>query len=299
MGPGSLNEMKAYNRVLLAAGVASTIAVLSVYAVSVKRRPEVSKPGVRRVVSLSTSAAETLIAIGAGSKLVGVDDYTKKCLPECRNLPSVGTGAKVSLESVLGLSPDLVIAWSYDGDSVRRLRGLGLHVAALDVPHGVQEVLDLIVRTAAEVGLEREGKRLVKGIETDLAAAARRERTPGPLVYYELYTGYKSVGKGTYTHELIERAGGRNLAGDSPVRYPILNSERIIEMDPDVIIVCEGGDSPEAIRARPGWSGLKAVRQNRIHVMPTKLSTPGPDLPKALRQMIKWFQTQGAEAPSE
>src|SRR5262245_4150018 len=90
--------------------------------------PPVSKTP--RIVSLAPSVTETLFALGAGGHLVGVTSFCD--YPDAaKHLPQVGTFMNPSIESLLALKPDLVVAVPEraDQESVNRLPGLGLKVA--------------------------------------------------------------------------------------------------------------------------------------------------------------------------
>ena len=65
----------------------------------------------RRIVSLVPSVTEILFAIGAQDVLVGVTDFCDYP-PEARKKPSVGGMVAPSLETIVALKPDLVVATS-------------------------------------------------------------------------------------------------------------------------------------------------------------------------------------------
>src|SRR5690606_22611718 len=78
-----------------------------------------------RVISLLPAVTETLVAMGAGDRLVARTDYDTGRL---EHLPTVGGGLTPSLELLASLRPDLVIAWEEAGVTrVRpRLEELGI-----------------------------------------------------------------------------------------------------------------------------------------------------------------------------
>ena len=81
----------------------------------------------RRVVSLNPSLTATLVALGAGAQLVGVDDYSARQQSAVRELPAVGGLFTPSLEAILGLAPDLValVPSAQQRDLRARLEALG------------------------------------------------------------------------------------------------------------------------------------------------------------------------------
>ena len=84
-------------------------------------------------------------------------------------------------------------------------------------------------------------------------------------------------------------AGGINLAADEPVRYPILNSEYIIDRNPDIIVIVSYGASINEVKNRDGWGNMTAVKNNKIYQIDTNWITCNPRLILGLDQFAKWF----------
>jgi len=244
-----------------------------------------------RIVSIASACTETLYAIGCGDKVVGVDQYSDYP-PEVQDKPCVGTGSSLNLEMVLGLEPDLVLAWWYNSEAIGNLEKLGIPVVAIN-PRSVDEVMDTIRLLGLITDHVSEADNLVAEMQDKIdeitAKVEGLEKAERPLVYYELGTPMKTTGPGTFTNELIFMAGGINLAADEPVRYPILSSEYIIERNPDVIVVVSYGASIEEVMNRDGWKHINAVVNNRIYQIDTHLVTCSPRLIQGLEQFARWF----------
>lgn len=243
-----------------------------------------------RIVSLASSATESLYALGAGSKVVGVDAWSNYP-PEVGDKPCVGSGSAPNHEMIIGLKPDVLFAWPYSRDAIISLEDK-MAVVYVD-PGSVDEVLDTIRLIGLVTGKTSEAENLTAEMQSRIDnitnVTDRLTRTQRPLVYYELGTPMKTTGPGTFTNELILMAGGINLAADEPVRYPILNSEYIIERNPDVIIVVSYGASVEDVRSRGGWQDIDAVKNDRIYKIDTNLVTSNPRLVLGLEQFSQWF----------
>ena len=144
-------------------------------------------------------------------------------------------------------------------------------------------------------GHSEEAAALVESLKERVAAV---DEKIAPLssrfsVFYELdatdpakpYT----AGKGTFITQLIERAGGYNIAADLD-GYPQLSLEQVVEADPAFIILGDAryGVTPESIAERPGWGNLSAVKNGNVLPFNDDLvSRPGPRLVDALEELVK------------
>lgn len=243
-----------------------------------------------RIVSLASSATETLYAIGGRDKVVGRDQYSK--YPDVvKDIQDVGSGSSPNLEMIIGLEPDLLFAWPYSRDAITSLEDK-MSVVYID-PDSIDDVLDTIEMIGLIIGKTSEAENLTSEMQSEIDAITditdELNKTQRPLVYYELSTPMKTTGPGTFTNELIFMAGGINLAADEPVRYPILNSEYIIERNPDVIVTVSYGTSIDEVKNRDGWQNINAVKDDRIYNIDTNLVTSNPRLVQGLEQFAKWF----------
>src|SRR5206468_678754 len=121
------------------------------------------------------------------------------------------------------------------------------------------------------------------------AAAATR-----PRVYHEIDasdpTTIFTVGPGSYIHDLIEIAGGQNIAARATSAYPQLSAEEILRSDPEIIVLAAADYSakPEQVAARTGWSVISAVRNKRIvTIAPNLINRPGPRVGEAAEAYAK------------
>lgn len=233
-----------------------------------------------RIVSLIPSTTEMLLALGAGDRLVARTDYDDD--PALAHLPSVGQGLTPSIEWLTAHRADLVIAWP-DVQSravVARLERLRIPVYGARI-ETLDDVVSTIRRLGVLVGEEERAEQLVAAIEAELEAVRRavagRER---PDVLYAMWSDPPgTAGPGTFVHELIEVAGGRNAFDDAP-GWPLVSLEEIVRRQPEVILVPVGEGnraSPEGMRRAPGWRELRAVREGRVHVVDAVIfNRPGP-----------------------
>lgn len=249
-----------------------------------ERRPE-------RIVSIGPSNTEFLFALGAGARVVGVDDFSN--FPaEALSKEKVG-GVKVSLEKVVSLRPDLVVTVKFSDGTIEGIAASGIPVLVIDP----QRLLD-VPRTAVVLGraVGADGQALASDIERKLDAL--RERTASisakPRVFHEVDASDPAkpftVGPGSFIHELIELAGGTNIAARTGSAFPQLSVEEIVSADPEVIVLGDSdyGVTAEQVAARPGWSGVTAVRTGRVAAISGDLvSRPGPRVVEAAELYAK------------
>ncbi len=250
---------------------------------------------VNRIVSLAPANTEILYAVGAGAKVVGVDDFSNYP-PETADIASVGGYGEINIEAVIALKPDLVLASSLHKTPVEQLEGVGIRCLVVE-PHTLQDVYDDIEMVAEVVGQEAKGEEVVSAMKAKIAAVeAAIDTSPverRPVVFYEVWDNpLTSAGPNTYTHQIIELAGGSNLTRDAATDYPEVGFEVVVARNPDVIVfpTYEGAHIPDRaeLSERPGWAGIKAVREGNIQTIDADImSRGGPRLADAVEAMAK------------
>jgi iron complex transport system substrate-binding protein len=255
-----------------------------------------------RVVSLTPSVTETLFALGAGQRVVGVSRYCDYP-PEVTLLPRVGTFLVPVVEAVASLAPDLVITSPTPGNqgAVEALERAGLRVAIVqEGSAGIADVRQMIAATAELVDLEIEGAALVTSLGSALEEV-RKEVAGRPPRSVAVVLGHEPLvlaGPTSYLGELVVVAGGRNIADSLGGKWPRVGWEFLIAAEPEVIIDASSdvAGATEAERLARAWSRyqmLPAVRDGRIHGHGGfLLLRPGPRLGDAARVMAGWIHPE-------
>ncbi|TAM41177.1 MAG: ABC transporter substrate-binding protein [Burkholderiaceae bacterium] len=244
----------------------------------------------QRIVSLLPSLTESLCALGACARLVGVDRYSNYPA-SVRALPQVGGGLDPNVEAVVALHPDVVLLATSSRAS-QQLEALGLKVVALE-PHsyaGVRRVLDKLGQLLAL----SDAQRVWRVIDVGVSAAAQSlpARARGLRVYFEVNGGPYAAGASSFVGETLTRLGARNIVPAALGPFPKLNPEFVVRADPDVIMV--GERSAANLAERPGWAGMRALRERRLCIFDAQqmdvLIRPGPRMPQAARLMAQCLQ---------
>lgn len=248
----------------------------------------------QRIVSLAPSETEGLFALGLDEQVVGVsdnDDY-----PEAvKDKPRMG-GFQVNVEAVVAAQPDLVLAGNLIGeDTVKSLSDLGMKVYRSN-PKTIDGVMENI-RTIGEItDHQKEANEVTAQMQAELDKVTEAVKSlpadQKKKVYIEFSPGW-TVGKGEFMDEMIQVAGGENVASDI-TGWSEINEENIIKANPDVIlyaksVVDENNRTlAEIIKGRGGWDQITAVKEDRIVAMDDNLlSRPGPRVTQGLIEVAK------------
>ena len=261
-----------------------------------KRTVTLNSPAAR-VISLAPSNTEILFAIGAAGQVLGRDtfsDYPAKA----KNLPDIGgSNGKYDFEKIATLKPDLVIASELNTpDQVKALEDLHITVYYLSNPTDLEGMYANLVLVGELTGHKTQAESLVASLRQRVKTVQDKISgvTSRPTIFYELDATAPSkpftAGPTTFIDQMIQLAGGVNIAGSLPNPWPQLSLEEILVKNPDMILLGDAayGNSPEQVKQRTGWTDLKAIKDGNIQVFDDNLvSRPGPRLVDGLEILAK------------
>lgn len=261
-----------------------TVSDFQARSVTVATRPS-------RIVSIGPSITEFLFALGAGDRIVGVDDFSDEPAVATK-IDKVG-GVKVNLEKVVSLKPDLVLSVKFSDGTIERIASAGITVLVVD-PQSIGDVTRTAILVGRVVGadgdkLAAQVDQRLQQVKTQVAGAASK-----PRVFHEVDASDPAkpftVGPGSYIQDLIVIAGGVNIMASAASAYPQVSLEEIVRADPEVIVLGDAdyGTTVEQVTARPGWSGMSAVKNKRVFPIADSLvSRPGPRVGDAAEAYAK------------
>jgi len=239
----------------------------------------------QRIVSLLPSLTETVCALGACERLVGVDRYSNwpaSLVP----LQGVGGGLDPNIEAIVALRPDVVLM-ATSSRAQARLESLGLKVVALE-PKTHADVQRVLGKVGQVLGVQ-DAQRIWRVIDAGVQAAAQSvpPGARGARVYFEVNSGPYAAGQASFIGETLTRLGAGNIVSASLGPFPKINPEFVVRADPDLIMV--GARSADSLAARPGWAQMRAVREGRLcrfdAAQSDVLIRPGPRMAEAARLM--------------
>lgn len=260
-----------------------------------ERGVDVSLPkSPQRIVTLLPSLTESVCALGACERLVGIDRYSNSPA-SVRALPQVGGGLDPNVEAIVALRPDLVLL-AKSSRVTQRLETLGIKVVVLEPKNhaDVKRVLDAL---GTILGVD-DAQRVWRAIDASVSAAAQSlpASARDVRVYFEVNNGPYGAGESSFIGETLQRLGVRNIVPAALGPFPKLNPEFVVRANPDVIMV--GVRSAVGLEQRPGWSGIRAVREGRVCRFDADaadiLVRPGPRMGEAARLMAGCLTGQGA-----
>ena len=253
----------------------------------IDKRPE-------KIVSLSPAATEMLFAIGAGDQVTAVDDNSNYP-PEA---PKSGlSGFQPNAEAIAAKNPDLVVLSNDINKIVDQLGQLKIPVYLAAAPKELPDTYQEIGELGAITGHQEEAAALVRKMTADVADAMRTvpQRASRPTYYYELGEELYSATSKTFIGSLFTMAGLDNIADPADADgskggYPQLSEEFIVKADPDFVFLADTkccGQSAATVKARSGWAGLTAVKQDQIVPLDDDIASRwGPRIVELLKIIV-------------
>lgn len=253
-----------------------------------------SKP--QRIVTLNPSAAQTLWEIGAKDRVVGVSQYATY-LDGADKLTNIsGTGRQfVNTEKVVGLNPDLVLAPNtIPNATVETLRNAGVTVFKFDFGKSFEDIYAKTTLIGRLVGECDGATRIVSAMKTRVETvrqAVGNESTPG-AVY--LLSGGFVAGNGTFIGDVIETAGGENLAASAGIQsYKKISPEVVANQNPKWIVTSNRSVIPDGAP----WTGTTAVQQNQTIVVNSNyISEPAPRVVLSLTEIARKLHPEAMQS---
>ena len=199
-----------------------------------------------RIISIAPHLTEITFAAGAGDKLVAVSEYSDYP-PEAKRLPRIGDGARVDIERILKLKPDLILAWKSGNQAgdIEKLMRLGFRVWVSEVSR-LADIPRLLRDVARLAGTAAAGERAAGDFERELQRLRDRgsvqARTQEPLrVFYEIWHQPLLTVNGAHMiSDAITLCGGINIFADVPVLTPAVSLEAVLAARPHIVL---GGGS--------------------------------------------------------
>lgn len=259
-------------RVLLAGLAAALAAVAGSCAPAPAAAPgPAAGPAPPRVVSLNPCTDAILLQVADPQQVLAISHYSKDSHTSSLDLGSAGRfpATRGTVEEVLGLQPDLVLASSFTDPATASAYGrLGLRLERLGIARNVAESRAQIRRIAALVGHRDRGEALIARIDTALAQAAPPPgAAPVPAVVWQ--SGGIVPGEETLIVDLLKRTGFANhAAGQGLGQADLLSLETLLARPPRVLFVvgekAGTGAGTDRLRFHPALAAPGQVRHEPL-----------------------------------
>lgn len=193
----------------------------------------------QRIVSLAPHLTEILFSLGVGDRVVATVRYSD--YPEAaKAIPRLGDAFSLSIEAILDVDPDLILAWSTGGNhrTLLRLKDMGYPVYQNEAAN-LNDIADTAERLGRLVGRKAEGLALAASFRQELADIRSSNQLDKPTSVFfqisdnQLYTVNNEhlIGQG------IAACGGRNIFGELSLSVPMVSLESVLDANPEVILI--------------------------------------------------------------
>lgn len=262
----------------------------------------------QRVVTLTPALGEVVAALedGKTQRLVGVAASTD--FPNSlKQLQSVGPYDQLSLERIVALKPDLVLA-SRAGNSkhqVEKLQALGLRVEVISTTD-FKSTYESFIAVGDLLGRKVKGLALARHFQAELDQTKDLfKNPPSSLVLIVGDRPLVVVGGGSFLGEAVRHLGLKNPYDSAPTEYPRPSEEDLFIQNPDwLIILAMGPDLAFFETLMNRWKGfkrLRAVESRRFGILQLdEIMRPTPRLPSGILKLAKWMQAGASRSkPAE
>ena len=249
-----------------------------------------------RIISMAPSITEVVFPLGLGDRIIGVSDFCDYP-PEAKEKTKIGGVVNPNMEAIVSLNPDLVLALpNVTQESLfRSLRELGIKVLTLR-NDTLEDLFATITKIGEVTGTEKEANAMIESLQRTFSEI-REKVSSEPRRKVMFIVGVEPLfvaGKGTFINELIDIAGGTNIAGESFSRYPQIGIEEVVSQAPEVILYTSLNFelTPEQeVKAKALWEAypsIPAVKNGRIHgLVADYVTLPGPRLARGVEDMAR------------
>lgn len=259
--------------------------------VTILKQPE-------RIISLAPANTEILFALELGEKVVGVTNICNYP-PQVQQKQNIGDYDNPNLEKIIELEPDLILAsHGNPTELIDQLEELNYTVVGLNSKN-VDDIISSISMVGKITGNVIEAAKLTEEMEARIEAVLSEtsslvENNRPRVLYVVWYKPLWTAGSGTFIDELIQKAGGINIAGDI-AGWPQMNLETVLAKNPQVIIVGEGhpGGLVETVKNEEVLWKTDAFEYKQIYIIDADIvSRTGPRIVDALEEMASIIHPQ-------
>lgn len=232
---------------------------------SYERKVEIEKEPFK-VISIAPNITEIIFALNKGDRLVGRTEYCDYP-KEVFNIPSIGSLKEPSIEKILDLDPDVVIASThFQKETLEKLEDMGVKVLVLYGQESFEGVYETVEKVGLVLNSSKEAQNIITGMKKKVEDVQNKVKDkPKPEVYYVVGFGKGgdyTAGKDTFINQMIQMAGGKNVADD--VEGWSYSIERLLEKDPQMLICSKYNNAKEGIKGTNGYNELEAVKKGNV-----------------------------------
>jgi len=230
--------------------------------------------GEQRIITLSPSINEIVFALGSGKDIVANTEYCN--FPEeSKAIIKVGGYSSVSLEKILIAKPSIILAQNYDEKLISNIKKLNLNVKTFKT-NNLKSIKTTITTIGKLLDKENKAKELTQDIDNSLKSIKNIVLNKKILIVISPRKDLNKIiyvaGNNLYFNDIIEASNNKNAYVSSSLSQPIVNVEKIIKMNPDIIIMLAPYINQRNIRPenlKKNWLDLPitAAKKKMIYII--------------------------------
>lgn len=221
-----------------------------------------------RLISTAPSNTELIYSLNAGKELVGVSESCN--FPtDAKRKEIISSFNSLKMEKVAQLKPDCIFLVSGQESLAYNLKKHGYNSILLD-NSSIENISKNLLSIGKVIKQEKDAEKLGQAFDTAISKLKKLTASDKqkPRVFICVWPQpLMSAGKNSFMNEGVTIAGGINCTGDLPQPYPRVNQEKLILLKPDLVIV-PAEQSKEKFWDKAPWTTMKAVKENRVYVVP-------------------------------
>jgi len=245
-----------------------------------------------RIVSLTCSNTEIVCALGCADQLVGIDNHSDYPAKVVDRLSRVGPDLTIDIQKVADLKPNLVLAsLTVPGHElvVEGIESRGLPYIAPE-PESLEDVYENILAIGELLGASRQAEQTVLQMKQAIQPVGFQQDKPSVLIQW-WPKPVIAPGKLSWTEDLIDAAGLKNVIAERNVKSTPLSDEEVLELDPECAVISWCGVKFEKYRTdvvyrNPMWRNTRFVRNKKVFaISEAHLGRPSPRLIEGFEEL--------------
>ncbi len=251
---------------------------------------------IEKIICISPSITETLVDLGLGDKIIGIDTYSVGIEGLNENLPAFDIMTP-DTEKLIALKPDIVFMTGMsEANGVNPFKPLidaGICVASIPASNSIDAIKQDIDFLGKLTKNEDKSKAIISNMESEIDKVKKigDTITEKKKVYFEIAAAPSmySFGKNVFLNEMIDIIGATNVLADQDAWISV-SEETILSKNPDVIFTnVNYVDKPvDEIKGRNGWGNINAVKNNQVYYIDNNQSSRSNEhIISALKEMAK------------
>jgi len=226
-----------------------------------------------RIISLAPHITELLFASGARDQVVGVVEFSD--YPErAKTIARIGSYNKFDIERIIGINPDLIVAWKSGNPEpqVNELLRLGYKVY-FNEPRQLTDIAHSLRQMGKLLATEEAANRAAIEYEQGLSALTNKYKNRNKVrVFYQVWKQPLFTINGEHIiSRVIELCGGVNVFAGLGVLAPSVDIESVIRENPDVIVAGMNDDRLDWLDMWKQWTAINAVKNSHLYAIDADL----------------------------